>query len=32
MREKRAAGTPIKVLMEEYDISTATLFRYLKEI
>jgi hypothetical protein len=30
LRAKRARGTPIRVLMEEYDISKATLFRYLK--
>ena len=31
LRAKRARGTPMKVLMEEYGISKATLFRYLKE-
>jgi hypothetical protein len=31
LRAKRARGTPMKVLMEEYSISKATLFRYLKE-
>jgi hypothetical protein len=31
LRTKRARGTPIKVLMEEYGISKATLFRYLRE-
>ena len=31
LRAKRQRGTPIKALMEEYDISKATLFRYLKE-
>jgi response regulator of citrate/malate metabolism len=30
LRAKRARGTPIKALMEEFDISKATLFRYLK--
>jgi hypothetical protein len=30
MRGKRAAGVPIKALMDEYGISKATLFRYLK--
>jgi hypothetical protein len=30
MRGKRSAGTPIKDLMEEYGISKATAFRYLK--
>jgi hypothetical protein len=29
LRAKRARGTPIKVLMEDYDVSKATLFRYL---
>jgi hypothetical protein len=31
LRGKRSAGVPIKELMAEYDISRATLFRYLKE-
>jgi hypothetical protein len=31
MRGKRAAGTPVETLMQEYGISRATLFRYLKE-
>jgi hypothetical protein len=31
LRAKRQRGTPIKALMEEYGISKATLFRYLKE-
>jgi hypothetical protein len=31
LRAKRARGTPMKVLMAEYGISKATLFRYLKE-
>ena len=31
MKGKRAAGTPIKTLLEEYGISKATVFRYLKE-
>ena len=30
LRAKRQRGTPIKALMEEYGISKATLFRYLK--
>jgi hypothetical protein len=30
LRAKRARGVPIKALMEEFDISKATLFRYLK--
>ena len=30
MRRKRAAGIAIKVLMEEYDLSKATVHRYLK--
>jgi hypothetical protein len=30
LRAKRAQGTPIKALMEEYGISKATLFRYLQ--
>jgi predicted transcriptional regulator len=30
LRRKRARGTPIKSLMEEYGISRATLFRYLQ--
>jgi hypothetical protein len=30
LRAKRARGAPIKVLMEEFAISRATLFRYLK--
>jgi hypothetical protein len=30
LRAKRQRGTPIKALMEEYSISKATLFRYLK--
>ena len=30
MRGKRAAGTPIKALMEEYGVSKATVHRYLK--
>ena len=30
LRAKRARGVPIKTLMQEYDISKATLFRYLK--
>jgi hypothetical protein len=29
MRAKRARGTPIKALMEEYGLSKATVFRYL---
>jgi hypothetical protein len=29
LRAKRARGTPIKALMEEYGVSKATLFRYL---
>jgi hypothetical protein len=31
LRKKRQRGTPMKALMEEYGISKATLFRYLKE-
>ena len=31
MRGKRAAGVPIKALMQEYDLSKATVHRYLKE-
>jgi hypothetical protein len=30
MRGKRAAGTPIKTLMEEYGVSRATVHRYLQ--
>jgi hypothetical protein len=30
LRAKRARGVPIKVLIEEFAISRATLFRYLK--
>jgi hypothetical protein len=30
LRAKRQRGTPMKALMEEYGISKATLFRYLK--
>jgi hypothetical protein len=30
LRAKRQRGAPIKALMEEYSISKATLFRYLK--
>jgi hypothetical protein len=30
LRAKRQRGTPIKALMEEYDISKATVFRYLE--
>ena len=30
LRAKRARGVPIKVLMQEFEISKATLFRYLK--
>jgi hypothetical protein len=30
LRKQRARGTPIKALMEEYGVSKATLFRYLK--
>jgi hypothetical protein len=30
LRAKRQRGTPIKALMQEYDISKATLFRYLQ--
>jgi len=30
LRAKRKQGTPVKKLMEEYGISKATLFRYLK--
>jgi len=29
LRTKRARGTPIKALMEEYGLSKATVFRYL---
>jgi hypothetical protein len=32
LRAKRARGTPIRALMEEYGISRATLFRYLKDM
>jgi hypothetical protein len=31
MRGKRAAGTPIKILMQEYGISKATYHRYKQE-
>jgi hypothetical protein len=31
LRGKRAAGVPHKVLMQEYGLSRATLYRYLKE-
>jgi predicted transcriptional regulator len=31
MRGKRAAGTPIKALMQEYGISKATYHRYMQE-
>jgi hypothetical protein len=30
LRGKRAAGTPIKVLMAEYGLAKAMVFRYLK--
>ena len=30
LRTKRQRGTPIKVLVEEYGLSKATVFRYLK--
>jgi hypothetical protein len=30
LRAKRARGAPIKILIEEFAISRATLFRYLK--
>ena len=30
LRAKRTRGVPIKALMEEFDISKATLFRYLQ--
>jgi hypothetical protein len=32
LRAKRARGVPIKTLREEYDISKATVFRYLAEV
>jgi hypothetical protein len=31
LRARRASGVPIKVLMEEFGLSRASVFRYLKE-